>query len=169
MRADDAWVEFLQGLISQAKLIWLIAAQIIQNRIRMADQLAQQRHAFRMLQVQRKATLIAVEGVMEMAIARAEIIRADTTPNITAFSWVFDLNDLSAHIGQQHGTERPGAILFNRQDRYAIQRQGPIRHQIGFFSIRRFAITRRWISLVPSPITNSGASRYSRSTTNSLE
>ena len=40
MRADDAGVDVLQRLISQAKLIRLIAAQIIQNRIRMAHQLA---------------------------------------------------------------------------------------------------------------------------------
>ena len=112
-----------------------------------------------MFQIEREAPLIAIEGVMEMAIARPEIIRANAAPNITTLGRVFDFNDLSTHIGQQHGSEGPGAILLNRQNGHAIQRQGPIRHQMGFFSIRRFAITSRWISLVPSPITKSGASR----------
>ena len=159
MRADDARVDFLQRFISQAKLVRLITAQIIQHRIRMAHQLAQNRHAFGVFQIQRKAALVAVEGVMEMAIAWAEMIRPDGTPHITTFGWVFNFDDLSAHIGKQHGTEGPGTILLDRQNGHAIQRQGPIRHQMGFFSIRRFAITSLWISLVPSPITKSGASR----------
>ena len=40
MRADDARVDVLQRVKGQAKLIRLITAQIIQNRIRMTHQLA---------------------------------------------------------------------------------------------------------------------------------
>ena len=94
----------------------------------MAHQLAENRHAFRVFQIEREAALIAVEGMMEMAIARPKIIRPDGTPHIATLGRVFDLDDLSTHIGKQHGPERPGAILLNRQNGHAIQRQGPIRH-----------------------------------------
>jgi hypothetical protein len=60
--------------------------------------------------------------MMEMAIARPKIIGPNAAPNITTFGRVFDFDDLSTHIGKQHGPERPGAILLNRQNGHAIQR-----------------------------------------------
>ena len=159
MRADDAWVRVLQRVVRQAQFVRLVATQIVHHRIGLSDQAAQDAQPFGVLQVQRQAALAAIERLMEMTVAGAEIVRPDGTADIAAFRRVFDFDDLGAEIGEQHAAERPGAILLDRQHRHAIQRQRPRIHQMRFRSIRRRAMTRRWISLVPSPITSSGASR----------
>ena len=43
-------------------------------------------------------------------------MRADSARHVAAVARVFDFDDLGALIGQIHGAERAGAILFNRED-----------------------------------------------------
>ena len=48
--------------------------------------------------------------------------------DVAALGRVLDLDDLGAEVGQEHGAERPGAVLLDRQDAHARERQ----HQTGF-------------------------------------
>ena len=52
----------------------------------------------------------------KLAVLGAEKMRADGARHVAAVARVFDFDDLGALIGQIHGAERAGAILFNRED-----------------------------------------------------
>ena len=106
-------------------------------------------------QIERDGTLVAVERLEEMAVVGSKIMRPDPTADIATLARVLDLDDLRAHVGELHGTERPGAVLLHGQNAYAGQRQ----HHTGFRAINCWAMMIRCNSLVPSPITSSGASR----------
>src|SRR4029079_5233313 len=101
----------------------------------------------------------------EMAVILAEEIRADGSADVAAVLGILDLDDLGTHVGELHGAERSRAVLLHRQDADACKRQ----HHTGFRATSSRAMMMRCSSLVPSPITSSGASRYSRSTGNSVE
>nr|WP_249403364.1 hypothetical protein [Sphingomonas sp. CFBP 8765] len=90
-----------------------------------------------------------------MAVARREEIRADMPTDIPAVLVILDLDDLGAEIGELLRTERPGAILFDRDD--AETREWLV--YAGFRAMICLAMMMRCSSLVPSPIVSSGASR----------
>ena len=113
--------------------------------------------------------LVAVEAFEEMAVVRAEEMRADVARHVAVLARVLDLDDLGAQIGELHGAVGAGAVLLYRDDAQAGKRQHPCVLQTGWRSTRLRAMMMRCSSLVPSPITSSGASRYSRSTMNSFE
>ena len=100
-----------------------------------------------------------------MAVVITEKIRTHRPADVAALGRILDLDHLGAHVGKLHGTERPCAVLLHRQDAHARERQ----HHTGFRATSWRAMMMRCNSLVPSPITSSGASRYSRSTGNSVE
>ena len=68
-----------------------------------------------------------------------------------------DLDDLRAQLGQKHGAVRSGAKLLQRQHPHAVKRFG--NHVMLFRLIHCRAMMMRCISLVPSPMQVSGASR----------
>src|SRR5690606_18583452 len=105
--------------------------------------------------VQRDAFLIAVEGLVEMAVARPEIVRPHGAAHVAAVVRVLYLDHFGAQVGQMLRAERPRAILLYRDDAQSCQRQAHMR----FLSTSCRAMMMRCISLVPSPITSSGASR----------
>ena len=74
---------------------------------------------------------------------------------------------LQPHDELQWGERRNLALEVPHCDGDQLSRDGP--SQILFRSRSFFPITIRWISEVPSPITRSGASRYSRSISYSFE
>ncbi len=127
--------------------------------------IAQHRAALGRPQVQRDRALVAIEGLEEMAVMIAKKMRTYRAADIAALGRVLYLDDLGAHVGELHRPERAGAVLLHRQDANARERQ----HHAGFRATSWRAIMIRCSSLVPSPITRSGASRYSRSTGNSVE
>src|SRR5262249_42602217 len=109
--------------------------------------------------------LIAIEGLVKVAVSRPEKLRPDGTPNISAIMKILDLDHLGAEIGKVLGTKGSCTILLDRDDPHAGERQAHTR----FLSISCLAMIMRWISWVPSQIIRSGASLYSRSMLNSLE
>ena len=165
MNADDARVHVGQLRVGDAELGRKVAAQIVEHRITAFHELAKDLLALGMLEVEAEAALVAVEGFVEVAVARGEEQRSDRAPHIAALVEIFDLDHLGAEVGEVQGCERPGAILLDRDDAYAGERQTHAR----FLSINCLAMMMRCSSLVPSPMTRSGASRYSRSMLNSLE
>ena len=115
----------------------------------------------RLLQVEREALLIAVEAVEELAVvalvAVAKEERADAPRHVAAIGRVLDLDDFRAEIGQLHRAVRPRAILLDRN--HAQTGKHREHHHTLFRAISWRAMMMRCNSLVPSPMTRSGASR----------
>src|SRR4029079_3797614 len=155
VNADDARVHIGELRVGQTELRRQVAAQIVEHGIAGLDELAKDLLAFGLLEVEAEAALVAVEGFVEVAVAWSEEQRPARAAHVAAFLEVFDLDHLGAEVGQVQRSERPGAILFDRDDAYAGQRQTHAR----FLSINCLAMMIRCSSLVPSPMTRSGASR----------
>src|ERR1700683_2753131 len=100
-----------------------------------------------------------------MAVILAQEEWSDRPADVAALSRFLDVDHLGSHVGKLHRAERSGAVLLHRQDAHTSERQ----HHAGFRATSWRAMMMRWSSLVPSPITSNGASRYSRSTGNSAE
>ena len=143
--------------VGQAQLFRHVAAHVAGERIGRADQIVQDGPRLRLGQVQRQAFLVAVEAVEELAVAGREEVRADGAGHVAAVARVFDLDDLGALVGQEHGAERPGPVLLHRKHADSLERQHG--GYTGFRAMSCFAMIRRCNSLVPSPIASNGASR----------
>ena len=72
MRADDLGIDLLQLRVGEAELLRLVAAQVVEGRIGRAHQRGAARLRLRVLQVEREALLVAVEGLEEVAVAVGE-------------------------------------------------------------------------------------------------
>ena len=72
-------------------------------------------------------------------------------------SGVLDLDHLGAQLGQEHGAVGPGAELLEGQDADALESGCHV--MPGSVLIHCLAMMMRCISLVPSPMQVSGASR----------
>ncbi len=100
----------------EAELRRQVTAQVVQDGIGLRHQPAEDLAAFLGLQVQRQRALVAVERVEELARAVLQEMRADAAGHVAAVGGVLDLDHLGAQIGQQHGAERPGAVLLDGED-----------------------------------------------------
>ena len=89
------------------------------------------------------------------AVVLAEEVRADVARGVAPGLGVLDLDHLGAEIGQEHRAVGPRAELLDRDNANAFQRL----HATGFLLIHCLAMMMRCISLVPSPMQVSGASR----------
>src|SRR5262249_50703868 len=99
--------------------------------------------------------LVGVHALEIFAVALAQEARAHMARGIAAGRGVLDLDDLGTEVGQKHRAVGTGAELLNSDDAYAFERF----HGIGFRLIHCRAMMMRCISLVPSPMHMSGASR----------
>ncbi len=143
----------------------LVAAQIVHHRVGSLDQLLEARAPLRRLDVERHALLVHVPGLEILAVAVCQHVRADMARSVAAGRGIFDLDHLGAEISQQHRAVRAGAELLEGEDAHSLQRF----HAPAFRFSHCRAMIRRCISLVPSPMQVSGASRYSRSMSYSFE
>ena len=187
MDADDARVGIPQALVIEAQGGGQIAAEVVGDGIGAGCQALQDFATAGVLQVQREAALVAAEGLEKEAVAPLGIGQ-DVAAHLAAGAVVLDLDHVGAEIGQIHGAERRRAVLLDREDdeppqgpegrrlvRWLGRRRGRGRRggvaaaHAGLRSTSWRAMTIRWISLVPSPMQSSGASRYMRSMGNSLE
>ena len=50
-------------------------------------------------------------------------MRPDRAAHVAALVRVLDLDHLGAEVGELHGAERPGAVLLDREDAHAGERQ----------------------------------------------
>ena len=96
-------------------------------------------------------------GISEICFSR---MRAGGARHIAA-AGRFDLDHLGAQIGQVHRSEGAGAILLDRQDAHALQRQrlSDSRTHTGWRAINCLAMMVRRTSFVPSPMHINIASR----------
>ena len=127
MRAHDARVDLAQRIVGQAERGGLVAAQVVEQPVRAAREVAQHRAPAVAAQVERDRALVAVEGLEELAVARAEEVRADVAPDVAALAQVLDLDHLGAEIGEVDAARRAGAVLLDREDAQAVEGK-PHRH-----------------------------------------
>ena len=73
--------------------------------------------------------LLRLKVWIEMAVARrpVEEVRPHLAAHIPALTRILDLDDLGTEVGQEHGAERPGPILLDRQDPHAREWQHRLR------------------------------------------
>ena len=126
MGADDGGVGVFQGGVVEAELFGEVAAQVVEHGVCAGDELAEHRHALGVLEVEGDAALVAVEGLVELAVAGAEHVRSDGAADVAAFGGVFDLDDVGAEIAEQLGAKWPRAVLLNSEDGDAGERQGAV-------------------------------------------
>ena len=132
MRTDDARIDVLQRGVVEAELCRLIAAQIVHHRIGTRDQIGEDLAALRMLQVEREAALVEVEALVKEAVVIPQKIRPGRAREVAAGVGILNLDDIGAHVGEEHRAIGPGAELLERQDAHPCQR---LRGHIGFRSI----------------------------------
>ena len=155
MQADHAWVDRFQAGIIEPELFRLVAAQIVDDGVGGSRQPAKGRLPRFRLQVERDAFLVGAPALEILAVIIAQQVGANAPARIAAGSGVLDLDDVGAKIGQEHGSVRRGAELLQRQHPQALQRL----HCTGFRLMSCLAMMILCISLVPSPMHMSGASR----------
>ncbi len=109
----------------------------------------------RVLEVERERLLVAIEGLEELAVVRAEEVRPDAARHVAAACPMLDLDHLGAHVGQMARAVRPGAVLLDRENAQAFERwsHAAVRH------LRPSYVTRHTHSTKPAcprPIRASG-------------
>jgi hypothetical protein len=114
---------FLQRRVGDAELLRQVAAQVVQHRVRLRDQALEHPHPVRVLQIERDAALVPVERLVEVAVALAEEVRPDRAAHVAALRRVLHLDHLGAQVAQQHGAERAGPVLLDREHRDAPERK----------------------------------------------
>ncbi len=90
-----------------------------------------------------------------MAVVGAEPMRADVTRRVAAGCPVLDLDHIGSELRQEHGAVGCRAILLDGDHPHAGERL----HAEALRLSHCLAMIRRCISLVPSPMQVSGASR----------
>ena len=104
-RHDDSGVDLLAGLIVKAHLFHRARAEVLNDNVGLGNQLAEQLLALVGTEVDGNALLVAVEG--GDIDADAVLVRTETSA-VFADTDALDLDDLSAHVCQQHAAERSG-------------------------------------------------------------
>jgi hypothetical protein len=157
VRAEDARVRRPERGVVEAELLRLVAAQVVHDHVGGAHEAAKGGLALGALEVQRDALLVEVEGLEEVAVVGPEEVRSHAARGVAALFAALDLDDLGAEVGEVHRAERAGAEVLEGEYAEAQERQGGT--HTGFLSTSWRAMMMRCISLVPSPMHMSGASR----------
>src|SRR5262247_2505620 len=76
-----------------------------------------------MLEIERQALLVPVEGLEELAVFVPEEMRADVATDVAAVLVILDLDHLGAEVGEVRGAERPCAVLLDGEHAQAGERQ----------------------------------------------
>ena len=155
VQADDLRIDVLQARVVEPELLRLVAAQIVHHGVGAFHELLEAGAALRGLDVERDALLVHVPGLEILAVAVRQHVRADVARGIAAGFGVLDLDHLGAEVGEQHRGIGTGAELLEGEDANAFERL----HALLLRLIHCLAMIRRCISLVPSPMQVSGASR----------
>jgi hypothetical protein len=123
VRADEARIRCLQLRVGQADLRRHIAAQVVEQRVCARDQIAEHRRPLGMLQVQRDALLVAVEGMEKLAVLGREEMRPDPPADVAAIARILDLDHLCAEVGEVERAPGSGAVLLDGEHAQALERR----------------------------------------------
>src|SRR6516164_5015522 len=107
MHTDDLGIDVCQLRICDPELGRQVAPKVIEHGIAALHEFAEDLLAFRVLQIESEAPLIAIEGLVKVAVSRPEKLRPDRTPNIPAIMKILDLDHLGAEVSKVLGTKGP--------------------------------------------------------------
>src|SRR5688572_1825719 len=116
MGAHDARVHLAQRFVRESERRRLVAAQVIEHAIGAAREIAEHDAAGVVPQVERDRALVAVEGLEELAVARAEKVRSEVAAVVAALAQVLHLDHLGTEIGEVDRAGRAGAVLLDGED-----------------------------------------------------
>src|SRR5690606_13197574 len=146
VRAHDARIEFLQRVVGEPQPCGQVSPQVVEHGVRPGHEPLEHAHAFGLLQVEREAALVAVEGMEEMAVVRAEEVGAYVAAYVAPFRRILDLDHLGTEVCQVGRAERAGPILFHCEDAHASQRRRTVR-LAGVGRMRLVHVRLRWLAL----------------------
>src|SRR5580704_2479349 len=157
VHANDFPIYRRQIFVIESELDRQIAAQIVERGVGGSREVEKDLFAIGLLEVERNRFLVAVERLVEVTVVLAKKMRTDLPADVAALTRVLDLDDFGSEVGEMLRTEWAGAILLDRQDTNAVERQMSV--HIGFLATSWRAMMMRCNSFVPSPIARRGASR----------
>ena len=102
---DQPREPFGEGGVVEAEALHHAHAEILDDDIRIRQQVEHDFLAFRRADIEGDALLVAVEGEEEMAFSRRAGLRH--APRVVAGRRILDLDDFGAHIGEYLRAERP--------------------------------------------------------------
>ncbi len=94
-----------QVVVSQPEVIEGSDAEILDQDVGAIDEALQRVACRALLQIERNAALVAVHHHERAGLARD--LGRDEAAGVVAAGYLLDLDDVGAHVGQQHARRRP--------------------------------------------------------------
>ena len=120
---DQARVQGKAGLVVQPQATHHARGEVLDQHVGAADEVARQRQPLRGLQVQRDALLVAVAPDEGCALVQLRV-HGRIAARVVAADRRLDLDHLGAHVGQDHGRQRPRDEVREVHHPDAVQRMG---------------------------------------------
>ena len=113
MDADDGRVPLPEVAVREAEGFRLIAAKVSEHRLATCGEISKNLLPTGRLEVELQAPLVAVEALVEVAVAGAEEEGSDPPPKLAALPRVLDLDDLRAEVREIGGAEGARPVLLD--------------------------------------------------------
>ena len=114
--ADDGRVAIPEVAPGEAEGLGLIASKVPEHRLAARGQISKYLLPRRRLEIELQAPLVAVEALVEVAVAGPEEERPDPPPELAPLRRVLDLDDVGAEVGEIGRAERTRAVLLHGED-----------------------------------------------------
>src|SRR6266852_1210265 len=131
---DQARVERGQGVVAEAETLHRARPEILDQDVGALHQIAQHVGTLRGLQIERDVPLVAVDDEIRRRLAA--LVRRPGA-RFVARAGVFHLDDIGAHIGQEHAAEGPGEDAREIDDADTVEREGSRDHVRYYNSMSR--------------------------------
>jgi hypothetical protein len=155
VQAHHRGIDPAEARVVEAERRREMAAQIVHYRLGVAHKRMQLALSFGRFDVERDAALAEIPGLEVVAVIGAEPMRADVSRRVAAGGRMLDLDHIGSELGQKHRAVGCRPILLDGEHPHACERP----HGSALRLSHCLAMIRRCISLVPSPMQVSGASR----------
>jgi len=117
---DHPWIHRLQVLVTQAKLLGDVTAQVRIDSVGDPDQILQHRPPGGPGHVEAEAELVPVEGFEEKAVL-ALLEGRNVAADIAAGPGILDLDHLRAEVGQEKAAKGTGPVLLDGDDAHILK------------------------------------------------
>src|SRR4029453_11211320 len=143
---DEAGVDRGQGVEAEAEALHGARPEILDEDVGALHQITQDVPPFRGLQIEREIPLVAIDHEVR---CRFPTLVGRPGTRFVARPGVFDLDDIRAHVGQQHAAEGPGQDAREIEDADTVEREGAGDHVRYYNSMSRLreALTQRIVVL----------------------
>src|SRR5262249_7370704 len=113
--ADDRRLDVLDVPVAQAELRRLVAAQVREDGVALAHKVLEDRACVGVAEVERDASLVAVEG-LEVERALVLLVRRHVAADVAARRGILALDHLGAEVCELQRSPRARAELLDRED-----------------------------------------------------